>query len=80
MSTGGAAAMRVGEVSCGFKSAFSLVSCPGLELFCTPLKSCFYDAGETMRPLSEWGSTPTISTSVSAPISDGGPSANTACI
>ena len=48
--------MRVGEVSCGFKSALSLVSCPGLESSCTPLKSCFYDAGETMRPLSEWGS------------------------
>ena len=31
LSTGGAAAMRVGEVSCGFKSAFSLVSCSGLE-------------------------------------------------
>src|SRR5580704_1997102 len=40
-------------------------------------KTPIYDAGETMRPRSERGSTATISTCSSLPISDCGPSANT---
>ena len=54
--------MRVGELSCGFKSALSLVSCRGLEFILHAIKFLVYDAGETTRPRSEWGSTPTIST------------------
>ena len=75
-----AAAIRVGEESCGFKSALSLVCCFRFESSFTPIKSCFYDAGETTRPRNALVPTPTISTCVSAPISDSGPSANTACI
>src|ERR1700734_1914913 len=43
-------------------------------------KTPIYDAGETTRPRNERGSAATISTSVSSPISDREPSANTDCI
>src|SRR5271170_2630514 len=39
--TGGAAAMRDGELSCGFKLALSVMSCPGSESALTPVKPRF---------------------------------------
>ena len=44
-------------------SSLPCVLSSGLKSSCTPLKSQFYDAGETTRPRSEWGSRPMISTS-----------------
>src|SRR5271157_4809944 len=79
-SEAGAAAMRDGDEFCGFKSALSLGSGSRSESSCTSIKSCFYDAAETMLPRSEFEPTPTISTSARTPTNDRGPSAYTACM
>ena len=52
----------------------------GFRIIPHTTKVPIYDAGETTRPRNECGSTATISTSASAPISNSGPSANTDCI
>ena len=72
--------MRDGDGSCGFKSMLSLGAFSIRIILHVRSNPALTTLMRQCGPCSEFGPTPTISTSAISPISDRGPSANTACM